>query len=119
MPYQVMDLPTVTNSSGATGFPAWRNLDDASFIAIRVSASTAPGIQVQGELTSTGTDFRPLVECMVATSAGGPALTSIVTASSGYILQVNTAGFRQIRLGTSAASTGGLSAEATKWIHVV
>lgn len=119
MPFQVVDLPTVTNSSGATGFPAWRNLDDATFIAIRVSASTAPGLQVQGEITSTGTNFLPLVECITASSAGGPMLASTITASSGYVLQVNTAGFRQIRLGTSAASTGGLTAEATKWIHVV
>jgi hypothetical protein len=120
MPYQVVSLPTVTVSSGGTAFaPVWDKVDDASFIAIRVSASTAPGIQVQGEITATGTDFRALVEIMVATSAGGPALASNVTASSGYILQINPAGMRQIRLATTAASTGGLTAEATKWIHVV
>lgn len=110
MPFQVTDLPTVTMSSGATGTPAWTNLDDASIISVNVSNSTAPGLQVQVELTATGTNFKPLVY----PSSGA----SIVTASSGYTLQVFGCGFRQMRVGTTAASTGGMTATAAKWVKV-
>lgn len=110
MPFQAVDLPLVTMSSGATGTPAWGNLDDASVIAVSVSATTAPGLQIQVELTDTGTNFKPLV--FPSSGAG------IITASSSYTLQVFGGGFRQMRVGTSAASTGGMTASATKWIHV-
>lgn len=111
MSFQVVDLPSVTMSSGATRSPAWTNLDDASIISIAVSGTTAPGLQVHVELTATGTNFKPLV--FPSSGAG------IVTASSSYVLQVFGGGYRQMCVATTAASTGGMTVSATKWINVI
>lgn len=110
MAFKAVDLPTVTMSSGATGTPPWVNLDDASVITVSVSNTTAPGLMVQVEQFEVGTNFKGLVYA----SSGA----SIITASSGYTLQIFGGGFRQMRLATSAASTGGMTASATKWVNV-
>lgn len=110
MAFKAIDLPLVTMSSGATGTPPWVNLDDASVITISVSQTTAPGLQVQVEQFEVGSNFKPL--CYASSGA------SVITASSGYTLQIFGGGFRQMRLGTTAASTGGMTATATKWVNV-
>lgn len=110
MAFKAIDLPTLSMSSGGTATPAWINLDDASVIAISVSGTTAPGMQVQVELVDSGSNFKPLV----IPSSGN----SIVTASSSYVIQVFGGGFRQMRLGTTAASTGGFTVTGVKWVNI-
>lgn len=108
------NFPTQTVSSGGTlGFPHWR-VGDAVYAAIRVtSASTAPGLTLFGSMvdsTSTGNFLR--LGIMYSTG------NDVVTASSGTITMACIAGMQRIALGTSAASTGGITIEGSKFIEL-
>jgi hypothetical protein len=106
MPYNLIDLPSITFSSGATASPAIGGFDDADIIGIAISTATTTALTIQVEPTSTGTTFRDLRNpSSTSATAGG-----FVVGSSEYVtIEV---GFRQLRL----TSTGAVNVNSTSGV---
>ena len=101
MPYQVVDLPTMTFSVGSSATAAVKNLDDAAAITIFSHNSTSTGgisvFQVQVEPSDTGTAWRTISSATVSfSSAASVAFT------------LSPVAYRQLRITATAAdnSTG-------------
>lgn len=99
MAYGLVDLGTITFSSGATASPAVGGIEDAEAITIAISSASTSSLTVQVELTSTGTTFKDLLN--PASTAG----TFYQAAASGVIM-VSPVAFRQFRLTSTGAVDG-------------
>ena len=110
--FLAIPLPVATVSSGGTQTnPTW-DVSDAQHVGVRVtSATTAPGLTAVGTLTSTDTTF--LQVAYFQSSA-----QTIVTASSGQITMFEVGPLYRLAFATSAASTGGITVQATKYVQV-
>lgn len=108
--FLAIPLPDATVSSGGTqSSPTW-DVSDADSVAIRVtSATTAPGLTAVGTLNSTETTFTPITFWNTAT---------VVTASSGQVTMAHVGPIYRLALRTSAASTGGITVQGTKYVQV-
>lgn len=110
--FLAIPLPDATVSSGGTATsPSW-DVSDAYTVAVRVTtATTAPGLTAIATLNSTSTSFIPVAYWQSTAQ-------TIVTASSGNITMFEVGPLYRLAFQTSAASTGGITVQGTKYIQV-
>jgi len=104
MAFKAISLPGVTVTSGGTiGTPVW-DVSDAEQLVFKItSATSAPGVMLQAELTDTGATWTNLV----AATSGATAL----------LVSQDVRGISRVRLTSTGAAAAAITAIAAK--HVV